>query len=206
MHISSLDIPQFYSRTQWISGDALEFARCVENIPVDQSKAKVILHQSARLLWLGEQVSVVATARPAFQVLFALIVAELVAKIVHGFKGEGQSRKHVHLFFEDICSTRLQEVLGNMFEGDPLQPNFTVPEIVNFLYDIRCDVVHEGHYFGFHMPLADVDPPVMSYAGEKIVTAVAPVSSLQQVVLEGALLGARRITPTGSPCRALIAE
>jgi hypothetical protein len=38
--------------------------------PDSYSEAKIILHQTARMLWLADQIDEVAKGRPAFQILF----------------------------------------------------------------------------------------------------------------------------------------
>lgn len=203
MHIAKIDMPAYYSRAFQSRGGASDFVRCVEDVPVEKSKAKIVLYQAARMLWLGEQIETIAKARPAFQVLFQLIAAELVAKLAYDFKGDGQSRKHVHLFFEEICSDGHRGVMTGLFR-DPRGPAITLPGIVDLLYDIRCDVVHEGRYFTFTMPDERGGVPLVTIIGERHLIARAPICDLHQVVLEGAILGALRLLPEESPCRNLL--
>lgn len=95
------------------------------------------------MLWLADRIEQVARGRPALLILFYLIAAEAVAKLVMGFRGEGESRRHVRIFFENICSQRHRSILANAFMtgfGGPL----TLRKAVDLLYSVRCDVVHEG--------------------------------------------------------------
>jgi hypothetical protein len=104
------------------------------------------------MLWLSDQIERLAAGRPAFQILFYLIAGELVAKIVFNFRGEGGSRKHVHRFFEEICSGDRSRLANAFFElGGRGRRYLSREEVVDVLYEVRCDVVHEGRYYDFNM-------------------------------------------------------
>src|SRR5574341_187144 len=115
MHVANIDWAEFFGPAFQSSEACRAFVDCVEGIPAATSKAKIVMHQAARMLWLGDRMEEVAKGRPALQLLFQLIAAEAVAKIVNKFEGEGQSRKHVHLFFEDVCSDFHRDILGKAF-------------------------------------------------------------------------------------------
>ena len=51
--------------------------------------------------------------------LFYLIAAEAVAKIVFGFKGEGKSKRHVQRFFGEICLEKHRDLLSRALETAP---------------------------------------------------------------------------------------
>ena len=87
MHVASIDYPVFY-RDAYPGTRVSEFVACVEEIDISESKAKLVIHQAARMLWLADQIGVCARGRPALQILFHLIAAEAVAKIVFEFSGE----------------------------------------------------------------------------------------------------------------------
>src|SRR5882672_5603353 len=100
MHIAEIDYQTFFGSAFSTQEAASAFIECVDKTPAKVSPAKIALHQAARMLWLADQIEDVATGRPALQILFHLIAAEAVSKITVGFQGEGESRKHVRLFFE----------------------------------------------------------------------------------------------------------
>src|SRR5262245_1850036 len=205
MHVASIDWADFF-RPAFPNLDASSaFIECVEAVPAATSKAKIVIHQTARMLWLGDRMDEVAKARPALQVLFQLIAAEAVAKLVNNFTAEGESRKHVRLFFEDICSDSHRAALGKAFRHAPGGPFISAREAVDFLYDVRCDVVHEGLYFSLTLgrPGDDTTWLTRSGSGKGFLMAGITVEQLRQIVLEGAIRGAIRRLPVGSPCAQL---
>jgi len=205
MHIANINWADFF-RPAFPDLDASRaFIECVEAVPAATSKAKIVIHQAARMLWLGDRMDEVATGRPALQVLFQLIAAEAVAKLANNFTAEGESRKHVRLFFEDICSDSHRTALGKAFSHAPGGPFLSVREAVDCLYDIRCDVVHEGVYFTLTLtrPGDTLKWLTPSASGKGSLIAGITVQQLRQIVLEGAIRGAVRLLPAGSLCAQL---
>src|ERR1700687_5986872 len=103
LHIANIDFPAFYSDVLPTVDAAKTFYSQLESLPPEKNAAKIVFHQAARMVWLADQIDEVARGRPAFQVLFYLTAAELVAKVMFDFKGEGDSKKHVQRFFAEIC-------------------------------------------------------------------------------------------------------
>lgn len=199
-HVAAVDFEQFYQPAFPDAAAAQAFVSCVERIPAEQSKAKIVLHQAARMLWLADRIEEVARGRPALFILFYLIAAEAVAKLVVRYQGEGESRRHVRLFFEDICSARHRGILANAFTTGVGTAALTVRETVDLLYDVRCDVVHEGQYFTFTLPEpTDRFQMITEYGGAVLMPSIRALD-LRQVVLEGAVLGAARLLAPDSPC------
>lgn len=203
VHIAEIDFADFFRGAFQNPLDAVPFVNQIEKIPASQSKAKVVIHQAARLLWLADRVDEVALGRPALLVMFYLIAAEAVAKMVFGFEGEGKSRHHVRLFFQDICSDQHRQQLGRAFLKRPGRC-LTALEAVDLLYKVRCDVVHEWQYLEFMLPDGPQMVPVISTVAGAIVEARISAGELRQIVLEGSLLGAARILPPDSSARALV--
>lgn len=48
-----------------------------------------MIHQAARMLWLGDRMGEIAKGRPALRLLFHVIAPEAVAKLVNNFKAKG---------------------------------------------------------------------------------------------------------------------
>src|SRR6266540_4539575 len=145
-HIACIDCVKFYAAA-FGGGEASQtYFKRLENLPLElRENIKLLLHQVARMIWLGDRIDEVAKGRPAFQVMFALIAAELAAKIRYEYNGEGQSRKFVHRFFEEICSDEHRAILGQAFRR--IGGYLDVRGAVNYLYGARCDVVHMGSYY-----------------------------------------------------------
>lgn len=200
MHVANIDWADFFGPAFPDIDACRAFVDCVETVPASTSKAKIVMHQAARMLWLGDRMDEVAKGRPALQVLFHLIAAEAVAKLVNSFNGEGQSRKHVRLFFEDICADAHRAILGKPFSHAPGGPFLSVRETVDFLYDIRCDVVHEGAYFGLTLARPGDTVRWLTPGGSGSLIVGITIQELRQIVLKGAIRGAVRLLPSGSPC------
>lgn len=202
MHVANIDWADFFQPAFPSIDASRAFIDCVEAVPATTSKAKIVIHQAARMLWLGDRMEEVGKGRPALQLLFQLIAAEAVAKLVNNFHSEGESRKHVRLFFEDICSDSHRVALGRAFSHAPGGPFLSVRETVDFLYDIRCDVVHEGAYFTLTLARPDETQKWLtpSRGGKASLIAGITIQQLRQIALEGAIRGAVRLLPVGSPC------
>jgi hypothetical protein len=94
--------------------------------------------------------------------------AENVAKLHDGFSGEGKSRHYVQNFFAKFLSESDKDTLSYGFKvnADSV-PSIGFSKAVDLLYDIRCDVVHEGNYadFAFHdgrMSMVNTNPNVIA--------------------------------------------
>ena len=198
-HVADINFEEFYGAA------AQEFVKCVELIPVSQQgKAKIVLYQAARMLWLADHIEPLARGRPALLILFYVIAAEAVAKLVIGFKGVGESKRHVRLFFEDICSHRHRSILANAFRRNAGGSTLTLRETVDLLYDVRCDVVHEGQYFTFALPdPSDTSRLLTVYGGQSLIPKIT-VHQIRQIILEGAVVGAGQVLPAGSACLACL--
>jgi hypothetical protein len=137
--------------------------------------AKIMLHQAARMVWLADQVDRLARGRPALQIMFYMIAAEAVAKLGAGFEGEGESRKHVRLFFQRYLTASDRERVHHAVERASPLPRTTPYTVVDYLYDVRCDVVHRGQYFNLTLP------------------EEACLTELRTVFLEGVVRGAQAV-------------
>jgi len=137
------------------------------------------------MVWLGDRLAEVAAGRPALPLTFLLIAAEAAAKLARRFTDEGQSRKHVRAFFEEDCPVKIREELASALQAAPMGTPLKLREVVDSLYDIRCDVVHEGMYFDFHMPQEEDATPLLNEIGTRVVIVNMPLSRLRELVLTG---------------------
>lgn len=141
-------------------------ARC-EALTPPQNAAKIMMHQTQRLISLADDVPTIRPHAESLQLLFLLVCAEHIAKLHDGFAGEGQSRAYVQRFLESFVSDGDRRTLSSAFVD--LQNHFLRPlpfkKAVDLLYDVRCDVVHEGIFWGFAFhdgvtPMINVAPDV----------------------------------------------
>ena len=127
-----------------------------------------MMHQAPRLVSIVDDLPQFRPHEEPLQVLFLVMCAENIAKLHDGFSGEGKSRHYVQRFFDSFLSQTDKDVLsyGFTLNTDKLPPiGFT--KSVDLLYDIRCDVVHEGNYtdFAFHdgqMQMVNTKPDVIA--------------------------------------------
>ncbi len=201
LHVARIKFPEFFRGAFTDPESAASFVASVERIDANESKAKIVVHQTARMLWLADRIEEVAKGRAALSIAFYLIAAEAVAKMVSGFTGEGKSRYHVRLFFRDICSALHRQRLERSFSTAP-GVYLGLVEAVDLLYDVRCDVVHEGQYFNFLLPEGPEEEPLIIGLDDAVEAHISAVE-LRQIVLEGALLGAVKIVPPGKCDREL---
>jgi len=196
VHIADIDFDEFYSPAFGTKEEAETFHRELQSLSPPDNAPMVTYHQAARMIWLGDQIDTVARGRPAFQILFLIVAAELVPKMVYNFTGEGKSGEYVHRFFDEICAPAHRRLLANAFfrpEG-----SLTSEEAVTLLYKVRCDVVHRGQYYGFALRMGQY--PMMT--GIDNISTKITLGDLRRIVLEGAVLGCRRMLQERRPSKA----
>jgi hypothetical protein len=192
-HIADIDFEEFYRDLFGTEAESRGFFNRAENAPEAKKSAKIILHQAARLVWLGDRINEIAAGRPALQVLFYIIAAETVAKLAYRFEGRGQSKTYVHAFFENLCSKTDQDALAHAFRNAPTRRPIGSTEAVDLLYDVRCDVAHRGMYYVFALPQNDSDLPLLVNLGDTSVETGFTIGSLRTIVLRGAIRAASMI-------------
>ena len=199
-HIAEIDHVDFYSPAFPNKQETREFVTYVKSL---EHPAKVILHQAARMLYLAEIVH--QPGRPALEVLFFLIAAEAVAKSVFNFEGEGESRRYVKRFFQEICNDKHKTLLSQAFKKQIAETGFvsddylTLDETIDFLYDVRCDIVHRGIYFDnlWLKEKRSDENLLFQWKNLQYISPDISTNSLRKIVLEGAVLGCRIALPDG---------
>lgn len=147
--------------------DAEQFISDCERLAPPNNLAKVLMHQTQRLISLADYMEVIRAHDEPLKVLFLIMCAENIAKLYDGFNGEGQSRVYVKKFFTDFLPQADKDALGSGF-FDINDRTLSLEMVVDMLYDIRCDVVHEGNYvsFAFHdgcTPMVNTNPRVEAH-------------------------------------------
>jgi hypothetical protein len=146
-------------------------SRCESLSPDDRNhKAKIMMHQTQRLVSIADDLPKIRPSRESLQLLFLMICIEHISKLHDDFTGEGQSKKYVKRFFTEFISKSDKDKLGTSFIDNtalPMSP-LGFEKVVDLLYAVRCDVVHEGKYWGFSFhdgstPMVNVDPDVNVY-------------------------------------------
>jgi hypothetical protein len=186
-HIAQIDFEQFYRSLFRTEAESASFSSRVENAPEAQRPVKIVFHQAARLVWLGDRINEVAAGRPALQVLFYLIAAETIAKLTYKFDGRGQSRDYVRAFFEKLSRNADQLVLANAFYESPPSRRLNLREAIDLLYDVRCDVAHRGMYYVFALPMDNEETPQLVSLGDRTVETRLSLNALRDIILKGAI-------------------
>lgn len=146
------------------------FVEACERLTPPDNVAKIMMHQGQRLVSISDDIPQIRPHDESLRLLFLMMCAENIAKVHDGFQGEGQSRAYVRRFFDNFLGADDKDALGSGFVDHslPLMPNLGLRGAVDMLYDVRCDVVHEGNYWGFtfhdgQTPMLNVAPDVMSH-------------------------------------------
>lgn len=154
--------PFFHNRE-----DATQFVEPLEALALEDPRhpAKIMLHQTQRLTSISDDLPVIRKGKESLQLAFLLICAENIAKMHDNFDDEGCSKAYVRKFFEQLLLDEDRHVLEVSFTTHENKP-LDLRGIVDALYTVRCDVVHEGKYWGFQFSdgrtrLMNGDPDVI---------------------------------------------
>jgi hypothetical protein len=131
---------------------AADFVAACEARSDATEAAMLIMHQTQRLVSLADDIVKIRPQRDSLQVLFLAICAEDVAKLQDGFAQEGKSKSYTRKFFEVFVSSNDKNQLEAALVAEDAHGadrTLKLEEVVDYLYGIRCDVVHEGRYWEF---------------------------------------------------------
>lgn len=137
----------------------VEELEAINDSAIPRHRAKIMMHQAQRLISLADDIIQVREGRESLQLLFVLICAENIAKLFHNFDDEGRSKEFVRRFFSEFVTGKDRATLESRFFTHDVTP-LNLQAIADCLYSVRCDVVHEGQYWGFHFH--DGDTPILN--------------------------------------------
>ena len=127
-------------------------------------RQKILMHQTQRLVSIAIDIDQIRPRKQALQLAFLIISCENISKLFHNYDGDMQSKHYVKKFFEVFVSDEDKARIQAGFKTHAIKA-MQVSEIVEKLYAIRCDVVHEGKYWAFHfmedIPMLNTDPDVI---------------------------------------------
>lgn len=152
---------------------------------------RAIILQTQRLIYLADNVDKIKAGRGALKLLFLIICAEAVAKLCKNFEGEGRSEYYVKMFFQEICDHQDWNFLsGAIITDKPGRPSvLSSVEFVDFLYEVRCSVVHEGRYWEFSFKDKSKLGVPFCYFGKTETTVVIGITyeELRDIIVRGAI-------------------
>ena len=145
--------------------------------------AKIMMHQTQRLVSLADDLPTIRPTRDSLQLLFLIICAENIAKLHDNFSGEGKSRSYVRRFFTCLLPKTDRNTLASGFVHRRPRRPFDIEEVADLLYDVRCDVVHEGMYWGFFFRQGDT---TMMNIDPKVDTSIS-LSEARDIIVRGCI-------------------
>ncbi|OLQ95147.1 hypothetical protein, partial [Vibrio panuliri] len=107
----------------------------------DNHRAKIMMHQGQRLTNISSLMEEVAAGKDPLKLLFLLVAAENISKLHLSKSEDGYSKFHVKRFFQTFCSNQSKNALVDKIEV--IKKPRDLNTVVDALYAIRCDVVHE---------------------------------------------------------------
>ncbi len=140
---------EFYVRFFQTSEAATSFvAACEAKSPPDNT-AKLIMHQTQRLVSLAEDIPRIRPERESLQAFLLVVCAEAVSKLDAGSGASIGSRAAVRRFFSSLVPSACHPFLESAFTTTSTTPNRTLSlqEVSDLFYEVRCDVAHEGVYW-----------------------------------------------------------
>lgn len=159
--------------------DSVEF---IDDPEITKHRAKIMMHQVQRLVSLADDLIEIRKGKESISLLFLLICAENVAKLFHDFKSEGESRKYVRKFFDEFVIGNDRKILEDSFSTHEITA-ISLQAIVDGLYVVRCDVVHEGRYWDFHF--GDVNDATLNLDPDFVVKI--SLKNLRDIVVRGCI-------------------
>ncbi|WP_236732770.1 HEPN domain-containing protein, partial [Vibrio anguillarum] len=154
-------------------------------------RAKIMMHQGQRLSTISGAMEDIAAGRDPLKLLFLLVAAENISKLHLSTDEEGRSKFHVKRFFTTFCCGKTQRNLVDKIEV--IKKPRDLDTVVSALYTIRCDVVHEGLYWGFDFA-TDARPSVLSSKdGSQLLRVRLTFAEFQEIVVKGVISAVRDI-------------
>lgn len=159
---------QFFESFFPSTNAARAFVEPLESLPLSDPRhqARIMMHQTQRLVSLSDDLPTIRKGNEGLRLLFLLICAENIAKLANKYDDEGQSRAYVRNFFIWFLDADDQRTLCSGITHHDRRA-MSVQEVADALYDVRCDIVHEGKYWGFHFhnggtPMLNLEPDVIA--------------------------------------------
>jgi len=157
----------FYNSHFTSPDEAEQFVESCENH--SNNVVKILMHQTQRLISLSDDIQKIRPHDETLQLLFLIMCVENISKLQDDNTCESKSYFYVKNFFNDFLSDDDKDLLrkGFIHNSENLSHPLTFEEVVEMLYKIRCDVVHEGNYIGFVFHdgisgMVNIDPDVIA--------------------------------------------
>ena len=176
---------EFYSPYFSSEEELKEFISECEDLGPDDERhrAKIMMHQGQRLITLANNSECMDIERAPLKLMFMLIATEAVSKMHDNYKESGLSKRYVINFFEKFTSEEEKEFILNNIEICR-KNDTTLEDIIKTLYSIRCDVVHEGKYWGFDFANEKHGSILTSGDGTQILRVTIHYEELRDIIIQ----------------------
>lgn len=164
------------------------------NLGNDKHRAKVMMHQGQRLSMIADAMEDVVENRDQLKLLFLIIATENISKLHLAINKEGHSKYHVKRFFKTFCCEKDQQTLIDCIQV--IGGNKDINSVVDVLYKIRCDVVHEGNYWWFNFA-TDTRPSILSSKdGTQMIKLNIKYHDFKDIIVRGIIKATQDILQT----------
>jgi hypothetical protein len=153
------------------------------NLESDKHRAKIIMHQGQRLSMIADAMEDFVANRDQLKLLFLIIAAENISKLHLAIDKEGNSKYHVKRFFKTFCCAEDQQILIDCIQV--IDGNQDINSVVDALYKIRCDVVHEGNYSWFDFATATRPSILSSKDGTQMIKVSIKYHDFKDIIVRG---------------------
>jgi len=183
--------------TPYLNGETEAFVEECEKASEDKQNVRFIISQTERLITLGEKIYKVEKNDP-LRLLFLFVCAEAVAKLYHKFNGEAKSKEYTKIFFEKLCCFHDFKKLDNSLSiaklGGINKRSLSASKVIDFLYKVRCSVVHEGVYweFSFFKRNEDFYATPIEKTGEQVYSKLK-YEELKKIVVNGVISSVKNL-------------
>ena len=180
-HIAEIDYKEFFKDYFSSKSEFDDFYKNIYSI----DNAPKMFHQTARIISLADKLGDYIAYRPAINLLFYIMTAELVAKLYYDFHEEGKSKEFVKKFFNDFCTVDNKFKLSTSIKKDDTYLSFE--DVIDFFYKIRCDVVHEGNYYKYFFNEGNSDKNIYSNAELPNYKINIRIEEIRKIIIESSI-------------------
>lgn len=153
-------------------------------------RAKVMMHQGKRLLTIADAMEAVVSGRQPLKLLFLLIASENISKLHADYHGGSDSKLYVKRFFNQFCTAEDKSAITCGIERTGQES--TLDDLISILYDIRCDVVHEGTYWGFDFATPE-SPSMLTGIHDQVVRVKMRYEEFRDIVARGIIVATQQV-------------
>jgi hypothetical protein len=149
--------------------------------------AKIMMHQVQRLISLSDDMQEIRPNDDPLKLLILIMCVENIAKLHDGYTGQYKSRQYVIKFFNDFLADDDKDLLRNGFvnNNDQWLGLLNFEHVIDMLYQIRCDVVHEGDYLGFSFYNGKTD--MLEIVNQYVVIPHITLKDIRDIIIRGGI-------------------